>query len=110
MAYNLYLVRCNALVEKKQNKRCSEIWVSNGDIDFELKLPLELLDLLGDEMLHDLFSEMIFEYSNDEVRYTYRSYEVIYNRPIRVKYRFQQKISNKMELLSSKVSKNNFKK
>lgn len=79
------LVRCNASVEKKVQIDGKQVWADNGFVEFETKLDISFILQADEELLNEVFSEMVKKHNTSDLRYEFIDFELIYHFPIKLK-------------------------
>lgn len=80
-----HLVRCNTSIEKKVVVDGVEQWVSDGFVDFEINLDISFIIKVDEQMLNEVFSDMIKEHNTEDLRYEYIDFELVYHFPLKLK-------------------------
>lgn len=87
-----HLIRLNANVENKINQRCSETWVYQGTIEFEIVLDIKQILILEESVLNGVFKNMVEKQNTEYFRYTYLDFDIIYNFPKKLKQDFNKEL------------------
>lgn len=79
-----HLVRCNTSIEKKVIVDGVQQWVSDGFVDFETKLDVSFIIKADEELLNEVFSEMVKKHNTDDLRYEFLDFELVYHFPLKL--------------------------
>ena len=98
-----HLVRCNTSIEKKVVVDGVEQWVSDGFVDFETKLDVSFIIKADEEMLNEVFSEMVKKHNTDDLRYDFIDFELVYHFPLKLQGNPVKMYNNKFKQFTNDI-------
>jgi len=98
-----HLVRCNTRIEKKVVVDGVEQWVRNGFVDFETKLDVSFIIKADEDMLNEVFSDMIKEHNTEDFRYEYIDFELVYHFPLKLQGNPVKMYNNKFKEFTNDI-------
>ena len=96
-----HLVRCNSAILKREVENKVEYWKSDGFIDFEVNLDIAFIMKADEEILNEVFAELVKQHDTDDFRYEYVDFELIFNFPIKLKGNPVKMYNNKFNRISN---------
>lgn len=100
-----HLVRCNSAILKRVVENKVEYWKSDGFIDFEVNLDIAFIMKGDEEILNEVFAELVKQHDTDDFRYEYIDFELIFNFPIKLKGNPVKTYNNKFKQLTNNIKK-----
>ena len=96
-----HLVRCNSSILKRVVENKTEVWKSEGFIDFEVNLDITFVMSADEELLNEVFAELVRRHNTVDFRYEYIDFELIFNFPIKLKGNPVKMYNNKFNTISN---------
>jgi len=100
-----HLVRCNSSKLKRVVEDKKECWKSDGFIDFEVYLDIVFVMGADEELLNEVFAELVRRHNTVDFKYEYIDFELIFNPPNKLKGNPIKTYNERFEMLSNFLKK-----
>ena len=100
-----HLVRCNSAILKRVVENKTEYWKSDGFIDFEVNLDITFVMSADEELLNEVFAELVRRHNTVDFRYEYIDFELIFNFPTKLKGNPVKTYNNKFKDFTNNIKK-----